>query len=118
MKASAHPAEGKPMDQQEEKCMCEMPGCTMPGTICPICEQCFCWQHLQDSSCEACHRLLAHRSFEYKFGRLVSIGLTVMLCGFLFFFLPRDVNGVIIQVAILLLIGGALLFWLGLLAHS
>lgn len=90
----------------------------MPGTICPACEQCLCWQHRYKSSCETCHKFISHRSFEYQLGRLVSIGLSVLLCGFLFLFLPDDTDGVIIQLAILLLIAGSLLFWLGLLAHT
>jgi hypothetical protein len=48
----------------------------------------------------------------------VSIGLCVLLCGLLLLLLPRDENGVIIQLAILLLIGGSLIFWIGLLARS
>jgi hypothetical protein len=47
----------------------------------------------------------------------VSIGLSVLLCGFLFLFLPRDADGVVIQLAIMLLVVGSLLFWLGLLAR-
>ena len=96
---------------------CEMKGCSLPGTRCPACEQCFCWQHLHSSSCETCHNLLAQRSFEHRLGRLVGLGLSVMLCGFLFLFLPRDADGIIIQLAILLLVGGSILFWLGLLAR-
>src|SRR5947209_14436081 len=98
------------------ECCCEMPGCSMPGTICPACQQCFCWQHLQSSSCEVCRKVVSHQSFEHRFGRLVSIGLTVPLCGFLFLFLPRDADGIILQLAIVLLVGGSILFWLGLIA--
>jgi hypothetical protein len=97
---------------------CEKPGCSLPCTICPACEQCFCWQHLRSSSCEACQRLVAQRSFKHRLGRLVSIGLSVLLCGLLFLLLPRDEDGIIIQLVILLLVCGALLIWLGLLAHT
>jgi hypothetical protein len=100
------------------ECCCEVTGCSLPGTICPACEQCLCWQHLHSSSCETCHRLLSQRSFEHRLGRLVSIGLSVLLCGLLFFLLPRDTDGIIIQLAILLLVSGALLLWLGLLART
>jgi len=99
------------------ECCCEFTGCSMPGTICPACEQCFCWQHLRSSSCETCHRLLSQGSFEDRLGRLVGIGLSVLLCGLLFLLLPRDADGIIIQLAITLLVGGSLLLWLGLLAH-
>ena len=99
------------------ECCCEVPGCSLPGTICPACEQCFCWQHLRSSSCETCHRLISQRSFEHRLGRLVSIGLSVLLCGLLFLLLPRDADGIIIQLAITLLVGGSLLLWLGLLAR-
>jgi hypothetical protein len=47
----------------------------------------------------------------------VSIGLSVLLCGFLFLLLPRDADGNILELAILLLVVGSLLFWLGVLAH-
>jgi len=100
------------------ECCCEAPGCSLPGTICPACEQCLCWQHLDGSSCETCHRLLSQRSFEHRLGRLASIGLSVLLCGLLFFLLPRDTDGNILQLAILLLVSGALLIWLGLLART
>jgi hypothetical protein len=96
---------------------CEAPGCTMPGTVCPACDQCLCRQHRQRSSCEVCHKLLSHASFEYQFGRLLSIGISVLLGGILFLLLPRDADGTILQVAILLLVVGSLLMWLGLLAH-
>jgi hypothetical protein len=105
------------MDQQEEECMCEATGCSLPGTICPACEQCFCFQHLQRSSCETCNKLVSQRSFEHQVGRLVGIGLSMLLCGLLFLLLPRDADGIIIQLAITLLIGGSLLLWLGLLAR-
>ena len=101
----------------DERC-CEVPGCSMPGTICPACEQCFCWQHLQSSSCETCQRFLSQQSFEHRLGRLVSIGLSVLLCGLFFLLLPRDDNGLIIHLAILLLISGFLLLWLGLVART
>ncbi len=98
---------------------CEAPDCSMPGTICPACEQCFCSRHLHDSSCEVCRRLLFQRSFEHQLGRLVSIGVGILLCSFLFFLLPRDIaNGIIFQVAILFLISGSLLLWLGLVART
>jgi len=95
---------------------CEVTGCSLPGTRCPACEQCFCWQHLHSSSCETCHNLLAQRSFEHRLGRLVGIGLSMMLCGFLLLLLPRDENKTIIQVAVLFLVTGSLLVWLGMLA--
>jgi hypothetical protein len=96
---------------------CEVPGCSMPGTICPACDQCLCWQHRQRSSCEICHKLLSEASFEHRLGRLLSIGLSVLLCGILFLLLPRDDDGTILQLAILLLVVGSLLMWLGWLAH-
>jgi hypothetical protein len=96
---------------------CEKPGCSLPCTICPACEQCFCWQHLRSSSCETCHTLLSQRSLEHRLGRLVSIGFSMLLCGLLFLLLPRDADGIIIQLAITLLVGGSLLLWLGLLAR-
>ena len=99
-----------------ESC-CEAPDCSLPGTICPACEQCFCWQHRQRSPCETCHKLLSQGSFEQRLGRLLSIGLCILLCGILFLFLPRDTDGTIIQLAILLLVIGSLLMWLGLLAR-
>src|SRR2546425_11274279 len=99
------------------ECCCEVPGCSLPGTICPACEQCFCWQHLRSSSCETCHRLISQRSFEHRLGRLVSIGLSVLLCGLLSLLLPRDADGIIIQLALTLLVGGSLLPRLGLLAR-
>ena len=43
---------------------CEVQNCMRPGYMCPSCAQCFCWQHLQHSTCKACHRLLVERSFE------------------------------------------------------
>jgi hypothetical protein len=99
------------------ECCCEAPGCSLPGTICPACEQCFCWQHLQSSSCENCHGLLSRRSLDHRLGRLVGTGLSVLLCGFLFLNLPRDAGGITIQFAILLLVGGSLLLWIGLIAR-
>ena len=96
---------------------CEALDCSMPGTICPACDQCLCWQHRQRSSCEICQRLLSHASFEYRLGRLLSIGLSILLCGILFLLLPRDADGTIIQVAISLLVVGSLLCWLGLLTR-
>ena len=56
------------------------------------------------------------RSFEHRLGRLVGIGFSMMLCGFLFLLLPRDENKTIIQVAVLFLVTGSLLVWLGMLA--
>lgn len=100
------------------ECCCEIPGCSMPGTRCPTCDQCFCWQHLHTSSCEMCRKIVSHHSFEHQLGRLMSIGLSILLLSILFFFLPRDAGGMILQVAILLLVVGLLLFWLGLLAHT
>ncbi len=95
---------------------CDMTGCSVPGIRCPACEECFCWQHLQSSSCEVCHNLLAQRSYEHRVGRLVGIGLSVLLCGLLFLLLPRDENKTIIQLAVLFLVSGSLLLWLGMLA--
>ena len=95
---------------------CEVTGCSLPGTRCPACEQCFCWQHLHSSSCETCHNLLAQQSFEHRLGRLVGIGLSVLLSGFLFLLLPRDESKTIIQLAVLLLVSGFLLLWLGMFA--
>jgi hypothetical protein len=100
------------------QCCCEAIGCSLPGTVCPACQRCFCWQHLQRSSCEVCRKLVSRRSFEYQFGRLMSIGLTVLLCGILLLLLPQDTSGITIQLAIVLLVGGSLLFWLGLLART
>jgi hypothetical protein len=99
-------------------CRCEKPGCSLPGTICPACERCFCWQHLRNSSCETCHRLVTQRSFEHRLGRLVGIGFSLLLCGLLFLLLPQDEGRVIIQLAILFLVAGAMLIWLGLLART
>lgn len=100
-----------------EEC-CEAQNCMRPGFICPLCAQCFCWQHLQHSSCKVCHRLLAERSFEHQLGRLVGIGLDVLLCGLLILLLPRDESKITIQLAITLLFGGSLLLWLGFLTGS
>ena len=99
-----------------ESC-CEVPDCSMPGTMCPVCEQCRCWQHRHKSSCEVCHQLFSQASFEHRLGRLLSIGFSLLLCGFLFLILPRDADGMILELAILLLVGGSLLMWLGLLAR-
>ena len=95
---------------------CEAQGCAMPGTVCPACDQCFCWQHLKSSSCEVCRSLVFQKSFEHQLGRLVSIGGSILLLGLFLLFLPRDAGGFILQLAILLIIGGFLLLWLGLLA--
>ena len=100
------------------QCCCEAIGCSLPGTICPACQRCFCWQHLRTSSCEICRKLVSRQSFEHKVSRLVSIGLSVVLCGILFLLLPRDESGVTIQLAILLLICGFLIFWVGMLAKT
>jgi hypothetical protein len=45
----------------------------------------------------------------------VGIGLDVLLCGLLFLLLPRDESRITIQLSVSLLVGGSLLFWLGLL---
>src|SRR5260370_30768462 len=100
------------------ECCCEATGCSLPGTICPACEQCLCFQHLQRSSCETCNKLVSQRSFEHQVGRLVSIGLSILLCGLLFLLLPRDPGGLIIQLAITLLVGCSLLLLLLFLAPS
>jgi hypothetical protein len=97
---------------------CEAPGCSMPGTTCPVCEQCLCWQHLDSSSCDACRRRVEQSSFEYRLGRLVGVGLCVLLCGILIMLSPHDAGGIVIQLALTLLIAGALLLWLGLIAHT
>src|SRR5437868_15390279 len=96
------------------ECRCEVPGCSLSGTICPACEQCLCGWHLQSSSCEICRRLLSQRSFEFRLGRLVDVGRCVLLCGLLFLLLPRDAGGNVMQLGISLLVGGSLLLWLGL----
>jgi hypothetical protein len=118
MDVPAHSIERELTDQQEEQCLCEAPGCTLPGTRCPACEQCFCFQHLLRSSCETCNTLLSRRSFEHQLGRLVSFGVSLLLCGILFLLLPRDENGIIIQLAIAFFIVGILFFWIGLLART
>ena len=100
-----------------EEC-CEAQNCMRPGYICPACAQCFCWQHLQNSFCEACHQLLAERSFEHRLGRLAGIGLDVLLCGLLVLLLPHDESKITIQLAITLLVGGFLILWLGLFTGS
>ncbi len=43
---------------------------------------------------------------------------SILLCGILFLLLPRDNYGTIIQLAILLLVVGSLLFWIGFLART
>ena len=96
-----------------DECCCEVPGCSMPGTSCPACDQCLCWQHRQRSSCEVCRKLLSHASFEHRLGRLLTIGVSVLLCGILFLLLPRDNDGTMLQLAIFLLVVGSLLMWLG-----
>lgn len=109
-------AAGKVMEQEEEKWRCEAEGCSSPGTICPACQHCFCFVHLQRSSCEICNTIVSHRSFEYQLGRLKSIGLSILLCGLLFLLLPRDTAGIVIELAIALFVCGSLLLWLGFLA--
>lgn len=106
------------MDQQEENNLCEDPGCALPGTICPACQRCLCHPHLQRSSCEICRKIVSNRSFEHQLGRLVSIGIGVLLCGILLLFMPRDSDRIIIQLAVTLLVIGTLLLWVGLLAHT
>ncbi|SRR6266700_964464 len=96
---------------------CEVQGCALPATICPDCEQCFCWQHKHTSSCNTCHKLLAQGSFEHRLSRCLGIGLSVFLCGILILFLPQDDNRVMIQLAVSLLVVGSLLSWLGLVAY-
>src|SRR2546425_191017 len=106
------------MEQLDEENRWEITGCSRPGTICPDCGRCFCWQHLRSSSCETCHKLLYEPSFEDRLARLVSIGFSVLLCGLLFLLLPRDSDGIVIQLAITLLVVGAILLWFGLLART
>lgn len=96
---------------------CEAPDCSLPGTTCLVCDQCFCWKHRQSSSCETCHKLLFQGSFEQRLGRLLSIGLCVLLAGVLLLLLPRDNDGILIQLAIFLLVVGSMLTWLGLLVR-
>ena len=48
-------------------------------------------------------------------GRLVGIGLDVLLCGLLLLLLPRYQSNITIQLVVSLLVGGSLLLWLGLL---
>jgi hypothetical protein len=97
--------------------LCETPDCSMPGTVCPVCEQCLCSKHKYSSSCETCHKLLTLRSFEYRMSRCLGIGSSIFLCGILVLFLPRNDDSVIIPLAVSLLIFGSLLIWLGLVAH-
>src|SRR6266480_4941944 len=97
---------------------CEIVNCSMPGTICPACLQCLCWRHRRSSPCETCQKLLSQGSFEKRLGRLVSIGLCILLCGILFLLVPHDSYGTIIELAILFLVVGSLLMWLGALAHE
>ena len=106
------------MEQQNEENRCEVAGCSRPGTVCPDCGHCFCWQHQRSSSCEFCRKLLYEPSFEDRLARLVGIGFSALLCGFLVLLLPRDADGIVIQLAISLLVGGILLIWLGLLART
>ena len=106
------------MEQQEEENRCEMIDCSRPGTICPDCGRCFCWQHLRSSSCQTCRGLLYEVSFEDRLARLVGVGFSVLLCGLLFLLMPRDTDGIIIQLAISLLVIGAMLLWLGLIART
>lgn len=48
----------------------------------------------------------------------MGFGLSVLLLGILFFLLPHDAGGLILQLAILFVMCGSLLFWIGLLAHT
>jgi hypothetical protein len=105
------------MEQQDEQSRCEMPGCSRPGTVCPDCGRCFCWQHQRSSSCETCSQLLYEPSFEDRLARLAGVGFSMLLCGFLVLLLPRDTDGLVIQLAISLFVVGCLLLWLGLLAR-
>src|SRR5690242_3346311 len=102
-----------------EERSCEAPGCSMPGTVCSACEQCLCSQHLLYSSCDVCHNILSQRSLAHQLSRLITIGLGILLCGVLFFLLPRDTaNGFILQLAVLFLCAGSLLLWVGLIART
>src|SRR5258705_10340028 len=97
---------------------CKEPDCSIPGTICPACEECFCWQHRYRSSCETCHKLLSQGSFEHRLARLLSIGFNIFLCGILFLILPRDMSGAVIQLAVSLLVVCSLLIYLGMLRRA
>ncbi len=101
-----------------EKGICEIAGCTMPGTICPACQQCLCWRHLADSTCDVCQVRRSHGTFEHYVARFVTIGASVMLCSLLFFMIPRDDNSLNIQIAIASLIAGFVLLWFGLIART
>ncbi len=48
----------------------------------------------------------------------MGIGFCILLCGVLFFLVPRDAYGTVIELAIAFLVVGALLMWLGSLAHQ
>lgn len=113
-----HLTERKLMKQQEDENRCEITGCSRPGTICPNCGCCFCWQHLRSSSCATCRKLFYEPSLEKRLARLVGVGFCILLCGFFVLLLPRDAAGLVIQLAISLLVGGFLLLWLGLLART
>ena len=97
---------------------CEIVGCTMPGTTCPACLECLCWRHRRASSCETCQRLISYDSFDQRLRRLVGVGLCILLCGVLFLLVPHDAYGTVIEFAIALLVVGALLLWLGILARA
>jgi len=47
----------------------------------------------------------------------VGIGFCILLCGVLFFLVPHDTYGLVIELAIAFLVVGALLMWIGSLAH-
>ena len=96
---------------------CEIAGCTMPGTVCPACLECLCWRHRRDSPCETCQKLVSSNAFDKRLRRLVGIGFCILLCGVLFFLVPHDAYGSVIELAIAFLVVGALLMWIGSLAH-
>jgi hypothetical protein len=97
---------------------CEIVDCSMPGTVCPACLQCLCWRHRRDSPCETCQKLISQDYFKKRLGRLVSIGICVLLIGILFLLVPHESYGLIIELAISFLIVGALLIWLGILGRK
>ncbi len=111
-----------PLERREilGESLCEAPGCSFPGTICPACAQCLCSQHLRSSSCETCQGLLAHRSFEQRLSRrFLGSGLIVMLCALLLLLPSNDAaGGITISLIVLLLIAGFMLLWLGWLVRS
>jgi hypothetical protein len=96
---------------------CEAPDCSLPGTICPACEQNFCWQsRFYLSFLEP--QVILHVWCDQRLVRLLSIGLCILLCGILFLLLPHENYGTVIQLAILLLVVGSLLIWIGFLART